>query len=103
MDKIQMDTLVKCMSYLDQSGYTTQFKAKPEGLLSLATQQTFKAKDTKIVHFFRFEGESNPSDNAIVYAIETTSGVKGTLVDGYGTTNDEDVTTFIQQVTAIHK
>ena len=37
-----------------------------------------------IDEFYRFEGMSNPSDNSIVYAISSTGGVKGVLVDGYG-------------------
>jgi hypothetical protein len=32
----------------------------------------------------RFEGMSDPDDNAILYAISTKNGRKGILVDGYG-------------------
>jgi hypothetical protein len=103
MEKVQMDTLVKCLHSLEQSGFATQFKATPLGLLSLTTEITFQPTELTVAHFYRFEGESNPSDNAIVYAIETKTGEKGTLVDGYGTASDEYVTSFIKQVTAIHK
>lgn len=41
-------------------------------------------EDFIIDEFYRFEGMSNPSDNSIVYAISSESGVKGVLVDAYG-------------------
>ena len=39
---------------------------------------------------YRFEGASDPADEAIVYAISsTTHNVKGILVNGYGTSSDQ--------------
>ena len=40
--------------------------------------------DFEIVEFYRFEGDSNPSDESIVYGIESANGLKGILVSGYG-------------------
>jgi hypothetical protein len=34
--------------------------------------------------FYRFEGDSNPDDNAIIFAISSKDGWKGTLLDAYG-------------------
>jgi hypothetical protein len=35
--------------------------------------------------FYRFEGESNPSDSAILYAVSSNKHqLKGILVNGYG-------------------
>ena len=33
---------------------------------------------------YRFEGDSDPGDEAIVLGIESTTGIKGILVNGYG-------------------
>src|SRR4051812_24177393 len=102
-EKTHMSTLVSCINKLTTDGYTTQFKAMPEGLFSLTTQKTFHSGQVKIIHFYRFEGESNPSDSSILYAIEAWDGEKGTLVDGYGTESDMHTTAFINMVEGIHK
>ena len=102
-DKAHMNTLVSCLNNLQKDGYSTQFKATAEGLLSLATQKTFHPGQVKIAKFYRFEGESDPSDSSILYAIEAWDGEKGTLVDGYGRESDPQVSLFLQQVEEIHK
>jgi hypothetical protein len=37
----------------------------------------------EIVHIYRYEGESNPDDQATVYGIKSKSGKKGVFVTGY--------------------
>ena len=103
MKKINMDSLVTVLASVEKRGFTTQFQVKEAGLHSLKTNQHFRPDQVKISHFYRFEGESNPDDSSILYAIETTDGEKGTLVDGYGTTSDSATGSFIEKVDNIHK
>lgn len=98
-----MQTLSAVTTKLTQKGYDVQFKATEEGLVSLSTDKVYTPEQVKICHFYRFEGESNPADNSILYAIETQHGEKGTLVDGYGATSDELIDNFIRQVEKIEK
>jgi len=49
------------------------------------------------VNFFRFEGRSNPDDNAILYVIETNDGTKGTLIQNHVFT-DPAATQFMKRV-----
>lgn len=47
----------------------------------------------------RFEGMSDPADNAILYAVSTVDGKrKSIIVDSFGADNDERFAAFIQQV-----
>jgi predicted deacetylase len=103
LEKEHMTTLVSCINKLQTAGYNTQFQASPAGLMSLKTEKVFQPADVKIIHFYRFEGESNPSDSSILYAIEASDGEKGTLVDGYGTESDMHVSTFMNQVEEMSK
>ena len=102
-DKDDMSSMVTVIADLTKSGYTTQFQATDKGLKSMASQQNFKPDQVEIKHFYRFEGESDPDDSSIVYAIETKNGEKGTLVDSYGAYSDPLVATFIKQVEEIKK
>ena len=98
-----MQTLSTVITKLNQKGYEIQFKVTDEGLVSLSSDKIYKPEQVKICHFYRFEGESNPADNSILYAIETREGEKGTLVDGYGATSDELIDHFIKKVKTIEK
>lgn len=102
-DKIHMKTLVSCLNSLLAEGFDSQFKAIKSGLKSLANEKVYQPDEVKILNFYRFEGESDPSDNSILYAIETTDGARGTLIDAYGPYSDTNVTNFIQQVEEIEK
>jgi hypothetical protein len=99
----KMKTLSSCLNSLVAAGFEAQFKATKQGLKSLATEKNYTPNDVKISSFYRFEGESDPADNSIVYAIETSSGEKGTLTDAYGPYSDVHVAKFIQEVEEIQK
>ncbi|MEW6468885.1 MAG: hypothetical protein AB1458_08175 [Bacteroidota bacterium] len=101
--KKEMDTLVTCLNLLNQSGFDKQFKATKDGLQELSSMKVYRPENIKVLNFYRFEGISDPADNAILYAIETDDGTRGTLVDAYGPYSDTRVTEFMQKVEEIHK
>ena len=90
-----------CLDSLKKLGFGTQFQAIEKGLKSLKTNKMFQPEEIKIVHYYRFEGESDPSDNAILYVVETSSGEKGTLIDGYGIYYNAKVSEFVKEVEEI--
>ncbi len=98
-----LKTMVACTNRLEQLGFATQFKATTAGLKSLKTEKIYAPDEVKIVNFYRFEGASDPSDSAILYAIEAEGGEKGTLVDAYGPDNDTAISNFIKLVEQIEK
>ena len=102
-NKIQMDTLSSCINALTLKGFTTQFAMEENGLKSLSSEIIYRPEDIKIVSFYRFEGESDPADNSILYAIETDRNEKGTLTDAYGIYNDTRISDFINEVQEIEK
>src|SRR5438105_9480561 len=94
-----MTDLQKCINTLEEQGYKDQFKVEKDRLQSLTdSKKKYKAKDVKVVNFYRFEGDSNPDDMSILYAIETCDGQKGTLIDAYGNYSDDATGEFMQDV-----
>jgi len=103
MNEVNMDSLVTIAAYVDNLGFTSQFEVNGKTLSSLKTDQHFMPDQIKIIHFYRFEGNSSQDDNSIMYAIETDTNEKGTIVDGYGTASDTSTADFMHAVTDIQK
>ena len=98
-----MKSLATCLNRMIKDGYKEDFKVTEQGLVWLQKNKIYKPGQVHIVNFFRFEGNSDPDDNAILYVIETDEGAKGTLVDGYGIYADSQVEEFIKNVEDINK
>lgn len=98
-----MKSLSSCVRRMKEEGYKEDFQATPKGLTTFDKSKTYKPDQVRIVNFYRFEGESDPGDNNILYVIETDDDHKGTLVDGYGAYSDVNVSKFIVEVEKIQK
>ncbi|WP_029036002.1 hypothetical protein [Salinimicrobium xinjiangense] len=67
-----------------EEGYEEDFNLLDEQLELKSKKEKFDINEFTVDEVYRFEGPSNPSDNAILYAITTSNGRRGVLVDGYG-------------------
>ena len=99
----EMNTLSTSVNKLVSDGYTINFKVDEQGLAAAENGKHYKPDQVHIKNFFRFEGDSDPADNSILYAIELDNGEKGTLIDAYGSYNDALIGKFIKQVEDIEK
>jgi len=99
----EMNSLSTCVNKLVRDGYTINFKVDEQGLVAVEEGKHYKPDQVHIKNFFRFEGASDPGDNSILYAIELDNGEKGTLMDAYGSYNDELIGKFIKQVEDMEK
>ncbi|WNJ16361.1 phosphoribosylpyrophosphate synthetase [Pontibacter sp. G13] len=77
-------TLSEAVNDLQARGYAYDFSLKGDLLTSKNLGAHFRKGTFTVREVHRFEGMSDPSDNSVVYAIETNLGVKGVLIDGYG-------------------
>jgi len=81
------DTLVETLEQLKKEGFTYDFNLTAHALEvhnEEGIQLTLSPDDFNIVKIFRFEGMTNPSDESILYAIESNIGLKGTILSSYG-------------------
>ena len=81
-------TVTEAIEQLRTQGFTLDLSLK-ENQLATAGGQLYHADEFEIVDLYRYEGESDPADEATVYALAAPSGLKGILVTGYGTSTDE--------------
>lgn len=79
---ISYDTVSEAVNGLKKRGYTTDFNLA-ENCVVCHTDR-FDPGQFEIVETHRFEGQTDPADEAVVYAISSTSGMQGVLVTGYG-------------------
>jgi hypothetical protein len=98
-----MNTLTERVNNATKDGYTENLKITKQGLCTSTGEKIYTPAEVRIINFYRFEGESDPADNSIMYVIETTDGVKGILIDAYGPYADEVVNKFMTEVEEINK
>ena len=80
-------TITEAIEELRKQGYTLDFNLEANRLK--VDEQEFSADEFEIVDLYRYEGESDPGDEATVYALASKSDVRGILVAGYGAIIDE--------------
>lgn len=89
-------TLSETINGLILSGYIHDFNMHEECVVCRQTNEKLAPEDFQIDKVYRFEGASNPDDQAILYAISSPSfQLKGTLVNGYGISSDENTAKLI--------
>jgi hypothetical protein len=95
MLKTEMSSLWQVMSKLRERGFRLDFTMSDDGrLLCSSTNQKFGPEEVCIDRVYRFEGESDPGDMSVMYAMETQSGAKGLYVDAYGPASGDDSPSF---------
>ena len=92
------DPLTEKLAELEQQGYEADFKLENGKLKVTNGDQSFSADELTIKEDYRFEGESNPDDLSILYAIETQDGTKGTVVHAYGPDANDEISEFMKSV-----
>jgi len=85
-----MTTVSEVLNVLKQRGYTEDFNLKGNCLVCNNNSLEIFPDQFVVDKHYRFEGPSDPGDEAIVYAISSEAhNLKGTLINGYGVYADE--------------
>jgi hypothetical protein len=103
IEQEEMKTLSQCIKALQRLGFSVDFRVEQKKLQSAEGEKKYDPDEVSIVNFYRFEGESDPADSAVLYAIETNDGVKGSLSDAFGVYANSGVTEFMSNVEEISK
>ncbi|WP_019947833.1 cupin domain-containing protein [Hymenobacter aerophilus] len=84
-----MTTVSEVLNHLKKEGYTVDFNLQDNCLVCHGNALQLSPEEFQVDKHYRFEGQSDPGDEAVVYAISSNRhNVKGTLVNGYGISSD---------------
>jgi hypothetical protein len=86
--KFHYATITEAVTQLKSQGFTLELSLEKDHFK--ADGKTYPADEFDIVDLYRYEGPSDPADEATVYALTSKSGLKGILVTGYGATADDE-------------
>lgn len=101
MKRKNYDTVTEAMADLKARGYTIDFSilADQNHLVSSQTPIALSPDDFEIDAFYRFEGDSDPGDEMIVYAISSTNNdLKGLIVSAYGIHADRAANAMVKKL-----
>ncbi len=82
------DTLSEALDGLRKQGFTQDYNLKADHLHCQPDDIVLRPADFDVVDVYRFEGMTDPANEAVLYAIEAKNGNKGVLVDGYGASSE---------------
>ncbi|CAN5138787.1 hypothetical protein BH09BAC3_BH09BAC3_32080 [soil metagenome] len=81
-------TSTEAMIALKKKGYTADFNLHPEWIVCSSLDLKLKPEEFHVDELIRFEGMNNPDDSEVLFAISSSKGVKGLLIDAYGAYSD---------------
>ncbi|HET6991809.1 MAG TPA: phosphoribosylpyrophosphate synthetase [Bacteroidia bacterium] len=83
------ETMSEAVNDLQKRGYDHDFNLAEDSLECKEKQTSLKANDFEIDEVYRFEGDTDPGDENVVYAISSMkNNLKGILVNAYGVYSD---------------
>ncbi|TXE11186.1 hypothetical protein [Algoriphagus aquimarinus] len=85
-----MTTYSQVLNLLPAKGYGKELNIKRAGASFDDSETIYHPEQLKIVKVYRFEGESDPADMAVIYLLHSDTDEKGFLLNAYGTYSDED-------------
>ena len=95
---VERESEAAALEALRAQGFTGSFIVGAGILRLLDGGRVFSPDEVIIRDYQRFEGVSDPDDMSIVYAIESTDGTRGTLVDAFGVYASPAVAAVMERV-----
>lgn len=83
------DTLLDAINSLRKQGYSKDFNLHADSISCIEEDIKLHPEDFVVEKYFRFEGETDPAEESVIYAISSKDGkVKGLLINAYGIYGD---------------
>ena len=96
------DTVSQAVNGLKERGYTIDFNIEDDCIVCGVAPYRLRPDEFEIAEVYRYEGNSDPADEAVVYGIDSKQGHKGVLVNGYGVSADPASSELIAKLNVRH-
>jgi hypothetical protein len=97
------DTVTGALNGLKAKGYTLDFNIRFDKIICKENNYCLNPHEFEITEVHRFEGDTNPSDEDIVYAVQSKDGkIKGVITSAYGMYADSISNEMIQKLSIHH-
>ncbi len=95
-----LTSLVTVINKLNAKGYGNEFRMDEKGFLCETHNKYYNPEELEIIKTYRFEGDSDPGDNSILYVLrDKLSGLIGYCIDIYGAyTNSSRLEEIIKKI-----
>lgn len=81
----KMTTLSQVMQTLSERGIKREFRMNENCEMKFEnSDKVYQPSELVILKTYRFEGDSNPDDNAVLYVLKDGAGNRGMIIDSYG-------------------
>ncbi|RYY70839.1 MAG: phosphoribosylpyrophosphate synthetase [Chitinophagaceae bacterium] len=95
----QYDTVVEALNDLKKRGYSRDFNIAFDKLVCQQDDSCLNPSQFEITEVHRFEGDTNPSDEEVIYAVESKEGeIKGVIHSAFGTYADAVSTEMLRKL-----
>ena len=84
-------TVIKALEELKTMDYVIDFNLQEETIMK-------NPDNYKILHVYRYEGDSSPDEEAIVYGIKSSSGEKGVFVAGFSANSESEAAKVLREL-----
>jgi len=93
------DTVTEAVKDLKDRGYTIDFNIAFDKLMCSENKICLQPDEFEITEVYRFEGDSNPDDEDVVYAVESKDKkIKGVITSAFGLYADAVSNKIIQKL-----
>ena len=99
-----MDTVSDAIRRLQADGYTGNWYPTPDGTLRCdETGEETQLEELAVDEVLRFEGQSDPGDEMIVFALRAPSGQRGIYSAAFGADTSEEDSAVIGRLRRRHE
>ena len=83
--------VIEALEELNKKGFTNDFNLQDENIKK-------NPHHYEIEHVYRYDGDTDPDEEAVVYGIRSNSGEKGVYVAGFSANSESEAATVLAKL-----